>query len=1197
MFGFLRATYQRARTLGHQLFHHFGVHCATHQIRVILISGVVITSLFYPALAVYSSSQPKFLAHFSSQILDPFMDAVHGYYAQHDLVDIWSDRESIRVREDSVARARCGIEQTLRAERVMIHGGRTEHNVLDRKTLLAALELEKHLSLDLASRDICLRRPNGQCLAITPLEFWRHDERVLRADDNVVETISGAKNVTVDSVPIFPSMVFVGRGAHSAQFMVFTYFFPETDCLGDAGHLAWRKLLLNTTEPFAYPFSEEQEPRVIELTYDAENKMRVPSPLTVFMIVAYMSFAAWMFLSLRSTPPVHNPLGVIFTGIVEVVVSTITSLSVYISTRHYVYWSRDNAKSLVKTSIALPVKERIGEGLSRAGTSNSFKVLAYNVILGIIAFFARGAIRQFCAFAVVVLVAHWFLVHTFFVAVLSIDLQRMELEELLQQNASETLAAPKPGKEEQGQRSGGIMGAMKGVLRGRATTNVSLLLLLSITIGLYFATAPSSYGSDADLSLGRDALLHRSLKLQNARQTPAYHTWRLLNPADEPRIHIRVEQPIVLVLRPPGDDGQHPFKPRASSHSVMRTLTWLFRIVVLPYAVTLTALYALLLYLLKDADRLEAQFSSTEPEGRETEDKPIILEEEVLFDTLPRVLGTDVELLASSVDGNVVVAIGLASEAVVWIRSTRTHYTLETTDLLLRGASSSASASIITALVVNDDGTEFAVGTGTGVIALWAIENKIPSATPRIVASATSSAVSNLYFVNPRPVTNNTSAPPSSRPPSPQRSLMLAAVHENGIVTKWDTKALCLPMPIQPSRSDLLWTSLVKLDGPEQLLCLFALRDGTLEVHNALPPVYFPHGGTISTGTLLCTLSAGTLLDPPAHATIAHIKHTGNHDSTLLVAASSIAGAVSLWDTRTAECIAIVNDTLGSLSSLCLLNLNSPPRPCPRCRELPPDGFALACGIGSSVSLYSARASPEPGRLSCICGSSANGATWQGHGHGGRSHRPSLSTDEPAFPVSGHGALSRRGSEKDLARFVRGPSASESTYLSVMPDSDELSSGIGLPPYLGKGTGTIVRSLWKGIAVLKYAEVPCERGAWDVTSGRVLGIRRRDRTTRQLNGNGHAHKPLSIVQRGLSAAVRERWEVWALEPAHGGSVAVAPLASLHPVAQKVEGGEGKWTEECPRLPFTRVTSLVAGQGFALAAMGNSVGVFAFERGV
>ena len=82
---------------------------------------------------------------------------------------------------------------------------------------------------------------------------------------------------------------------------------------------------------------------------------------------------------------------------------------------------------MTKTSVTLPVKERIAEGLSRAGMSNTLKVVTYNSILGVMAVFSAGAIRQFCAFAIVVLVAHWFLAHTFFLAVLSIDIQRLEV--------------------------------------------------------------------------------------------------------------------------------------------------------------------------------------------------------------------------------------------------------------------------------------------------------------------------------------------------------------------------------------------------------------------------------------------------------------------------------------------------------------------------------------------------------------------------------------------------------------------------------------------------------------------------------------------------------------------------------------------------------------------------------------------------
>ncbi len=81
----------------------------------------------------------------------------------------------------------------------------------------------------------------------------------------------------------------------------------------------------------------------------------------------------------------------------------------------------------MSTRATLPVKERLAIGLSHAGTFNTFRVVGCNATLGTIGFFVRGATRQFCVFAIVVLVAHWFLVHTMFVAVLAIDLHRLEV--------------------------------------------------------------------------------------------------------------------------------------------------------------------------------------------------------------------------------------------------------------------------------------------------------------------------------------------------------------------------------------------------------------------------------------------------------------------------------------------------------------------------------------------------------------------------------------------------------------------------------------------------------------------------------------------------------------------------------------------------------------------------------------------------
>ena len=158
-----------------------------------------------------------------------------------------------------------------------------------------------------------------------------------------------------------------------------------------------------------------------------------------------------------------------------------------------------------KTSVTLSVKQRIAEGLSRAGTSNTLKVVSYNAILGIISFFTVGAVRQFCIFAIVVLVAHWFLAHTFFMAVLSIDIARLEvrfgflyinvkvsgllillfchqLEELLRHDISlvpSVSTVPKLGQNSKQPRSRWqeLIVATKTLLKSRAATNISLLMV------------------------------------------------------------------------------------------------------------------------------------------------------------------------------------------------------------------------------------------------------------------------------------------------------------------------------------------------------------------------------------------------------------------------------------------------------------------------------------------------------------------------------------------------------------------------------------------------------------------------------------------------------------------------------------------------------------------------------------------------
>lgn len=135
---------------------------------------------------------------------------------------------------------------------------------------------------------------------------------------------------------------------------------------------------------------------------------------------------------------------------------------------------------------------------------------------------------------------------------------------------------------------------------------------------------------------------------------------------------------------------------------------------------TTALLYILLLYLLKDAELLEAQRSRAEPETPVSEEPPSV-EEGTVFSTLPRAFPTDVDVLAASKDGSIVAAVGMQNELVIWRTESRMHTTIDTSDILLGSGSSPSSAMTLTALAVNDEGTLLAVGTGSGLIVAWRI--------------------------------------------------------------------------------------------------------------------------------------------------------------------------------------------------------------------------------------------------------------------------------------------------------------------------------------------------------------------------------------------------------------------------------------------------------------------------------------------
>ncbi|KAH9063735.1 hypothetical protein EDB83DRAFT_2551938 [Lactarius deliciosus] len=669
-------------------------------------------------------------------------------------------------------------------------------------------------------------------------------------------------------------------------------------------------------------------------------------------------------------------------------------------------------------------------------------------------------------------------------------------------------------------RGRNFMTTLQGLLRGRATKNINLLLLLATTGTLYFVTYPANRHTPsipASIPLARQ----RKQGLLSGAGDPAWHTWHMLNPREDPLSITRPQQ-------------LHRGRPAFSYSWVVRTTARMTRIVVLPIATTVAALYALPLYLLKDAERLEAQRhrADTDSLPLQSADPPTA---PLAFSVLPRAHSTDIELLAVSAEERTAAGVSLENELILWARSVA-PIALGAADVLSAGPSNLSAA--ITALALDDNGSLCAAGTGAGVVAIWALSTPTVG-RPRRVLRGASSAVTGVHVVN---------------------------THVSGVST-----------PFSPTRPDHMPTVVTVLCIPDtdRLVAAFFIEDGSLDIVELVTGLEPPLAA-------VCRLQACNPTDTFArfHACLVELDGMG----TLVIGAATEAGVISLWDGTTSSCISSENP-IAALSALCP-ELSSPSRSPPHLlfsfTEYFSPGhhffnrlFVSTLHMRSQFTTTTRGATMGfPARLHSRNSSTASTTPVQPS----RSRHASMSEDNTSFPISGQGVLSRRASEKDSLRR-----AAASDTLAV-PESK-------LDGPLGPTEAPHIPARWRSLVVGRVVDTMCERGAWDVTGSRVVGLRRRSRRL----PDSDASKAADAVPRtqrdcGLSAASLERWEAWTFDPAEG-RISASPLAALQPIASAFSARSAV-VREMPRLPFTRVGPLVSGRTCCLAGFGNTVGLLA-----
>jgi hypothetical protein len=277
----------------------------------------------------------------------------------------------------------------------------------------------------------------------------------------------------------------------------------------------------------------------------------------------------------------------------------------------------------------------------------------------------------------------------------------------------------------------------------------------------------------------------------------------------------------------------------------LKPLFYLFKVVVLPQAVTAGALYILLLYLLKDADLLDAQRNrlgrGEEVEGEETDATmglPNIGKRQqnparnLSVHMLPCSHAADIDLIASSTDGRLVLSVGIDNTLCLW-RFVQGRGVAGTREFLT--AEPLKPGDPVVAAAVSADRRWVAVCSVSGVAQRWEIKNEDAAMPlPSVSVPGEVKVVGMMFDMEESRAENPFTARPSSPKLSEAPTLLVAAV--NGTVHSIDQSGAVSTviepkMPSQAARVFFLPTD----DRADLSLCIIVATQALVESHCKTP--------------------------------------------------------------------------------------------------------------------------------------------------------------------------------------------------------------------------------------------------------------------------------------------------------------------------------------------------------------------------
>lgn len=366
------------------LFHHLGHYLATHQITSLLLCSLVICCLLFPALSIYFEPNGPTSAIVRRGRGEMIWE-LEGIKRQGI---IWSEDEVCwdRMGRYYAERGRRLKPRVVRMEQVLISpsAGSSGYGsgALSKRTLHHTLQLQNELERRLLEGEVegmtCVRTQGGHCAISSPSNWWKSEADLL-ADQDVHKTLSlPASSLRSEELPYTTASTLVGVGrdkkgqVKGAHYLTMTFYLEdlhnEVALMGprelekrDVAKEIWRQTVRDVVGGKGWEAGEEVE-QLGRMREGMGAGRRIILKVRIFLflkvtllnkpffilqhlphlplhsnprlfedflfVVGYIVVIFYVLYTMRTLNQVHSKIGLMLTGLVELGLNALISLSI-----------------------------------------------------------------------------------------------------------------------------------------------------------------------------------------------------------------------------------------------------------------------------------------------------------------------------------------------------------------------------------------------------------------------------------------------------------------------------------------------------------------------------------------------------------------------------------------------------------------------------------------------------------------------------------------------------------------------------------------------------------------------------------------------------------------------------------------------------------------------------------------------------